>query len=63
MTNKSNQSRFMVRETEEELIKLDKALRKLGYFNRSDWYREKKRELYEKVEEREKSKIPHMEND
>lgn len=49
----SEQSRFVVRETKEELEKLDKALKTLGYFNRSDWYREKKRELIEKAAERE----------
>lgn len=48
----NNQSRFIVRETKEELEKLDRALKTLGYFNRSDWYREKKRELLEKAAER-----------
>ena len=50
----SDQSRFIVRETKGELEKLDKALKILGYFNRADWYREKKRELLEKAAEREK---------
>jgi metal-responsive CopG/Arc/MetJ family transcriptional regulator len=50
----SDQSRFIVRETKGELEKLDRALKTLGYFNRSDWYREKKRELLEKAAEREK---------
>lgn len=49
----SEQARFVVRETKKELEKLDSALKTLGYFNRSDWYREKKRELIEKAAERE----------
>lgn len=39
-----DEHRFTVRETMEELEKLDKALKVLGYKNRADWYREKKRE-------------------
>ena len=54
----NDQSRFIVRETKEELEKLDKALKTLGYFNRSDWYREKKRELLESRRKKRKVKIP-----
>lgn len=52
----SEQARFVVRETKKELERLDRALETLGYFNRADWYREKKRELMEKAAEREKLK-------
>ncbi|KPU43033.1 hypothetical protein OXPF_34650 [Oxobacter pfennigii] len=36
-------SRFQVRETAEELEKLDIAIKKLGYKDRADWYRDMKR--------------------
>jgi metal-responsive CopG/Arc/MetJ family transcriptional regulator len=36
-------NRFQVRDTEEELKKLDEAIRKLGYKDRADWYRDMKR--------------------
>ena len=36
-------TRFQVRDTAEELEKLDKAIRKLGYKDRADWYRDMKR--------------------
>lgn len=36
--------RFQVRDTNEELEKLDKAIRKLGYKDRADWYRDMKRQ-------------------
>ena len=35
--------RFQVRDTEEELEKLDEAIKKLGYKVRADWYRDMKR--------------------
>lgn len=35
--------RFQVRDTEDELKKLDEAIKKLGYKDRADWYREMKR--------------------
>ncbi|AND86352.1 hypothetical protein GTH52_15230 (plasmid) [Clostridium tyrobutyricum] len=35
--------RFQVRDTEEELKKLDEAIKKLGYKDRADWYRDMKR--------------------
>lgn len=39
-----NNLRFQVRDTEDELKKLDEAIAKLGYKDRADWYREKKRQ-------------------
>lgn len=39
----TNNSRFQVRDTQEELEKLDRAIKKLGYKNRADWYRDMKR--------------------
>jgi len=41
--------RFQVRDSEEELKKLDQAIRKLGYKDRADWYREMKRKTIEKA--------------
>jgi metal-responsive CopG/Arc/MetJ family transcriptional regulator len=41
MTNKN--IRFQVREVETELKSLDEAIKKLGYKDRGDWYREMKR--------------------
>ena len=38
-------NRFQVRDTREELEKLDKAIRKLGYKDRADWYRDCKRQV------------------
>jgi metal-responsive CopG/Arc/MetJ family transcriptional regulator len=38
-----NNLRFQVRDTEEELKKLDEAIRILGYKDRADWYRDMKR--------------------
>ncbi len=35
--------KFTVRETQEELEKLDKAIKELGYKDRADWYRDMKR--------------------
>lgn len=49
MEKKSKSSKFQVRDTAEELEKLDKALKKLGYSNRADWYRECKRKIIEKA--------------
>lgn len=46
-------SRFIVRESKEELEKLDKALKIMGYSSRADWYREKKREIIREAEKRE----------
>jgi metal-responsive CopG/Arc/MetJ family transcriptional regulator len=43
-------NRFQVRDTEEELKKLDEALKKLGYKDRADWYREMKREAIRKAQ-------------
>lgn len=37
--------KFQVRDTKQGLDKLDEALKILGYNNRADWYREKKREV------------------
>lgn len=39
--------RFQVRETEEELNKLDEAIKVLGYKDRSDWFRDMKRKTIE----------------
>jgi metal-responsive CopG/Arc/MetJ family transcriptional regulator len=36
--------RFQVRDTEQELEKLDKAIKTLGYKDRADWYRDMKRQ-------------------
>jgi metal-responsive CopG/Arc/MetJ family transcriptional regulator len=41
----SKDARFQVRDTAEELKRLDEAIKKLGYKDRADWYREKKREV------------------
>ena len=38
-------TRFQVRDTQEELEKLDKAIKKLGYKDRADWYRDCKRQV------------------
>lgn len=35
--------RFQIRDTPEELEKLDAAIKKLGYKDRADWYRDCKR--------------------
>jgi metal-responsive CopG/Arc/MetJ family transcriptional regulator len=43
-------TRFQVRDTQEELEKLDKAIRKLGYKDRADWYRDCKRQAIRQVE-------------
>jgi metal-responsive CopG/Arc/MetJ family transcriptional regulator len=43
--------RFQVRDSEEELQKLDKAIKKLGYKDRADWYRDMKRKTLAKCEE------------
>ena len=45
--------RFQVRDTEEELQKLDEAIRKLGYKDRADWYRDMKRQAIQKAKESE----------
>ncbi|MDD4615334.1 MAG: AP2 domain-containing protein [Caldisericia bacterium] len=43
-------TRFQVRDTQEELEKLDKAIRKLGYKDRADWYRDCKRQVIRQAE-------------
>lgn len=43
--------RFSIREEREELEKLDKALKVLGYKDRSDWYRDMKRKAIREAEE------------
>jgi len=42
--------RFQVRDTAEELEKLDKAIHKLGYKDRADWYRDMKRQTIRQAE-------------
>ena len=42
--------RFQVSDTVEELEKLDKAIRKLGYKDRADWYRDCKRQAIRQAE-------------
>lgn len=42
-------SRFQVRETEQELKKLDEAIKVLGYKDRADWYRDMKRNTINKI--------------
>jgi metal-responsive CopG/Arc/MetJ family transcriptional regulator len=39
----ADNTRFQVRDTEEELKKLDEAIKALGYKDRADWYRDMKR--------------------
>lgn len=39
--------RFQIRDTEEELKKLDDAIKTLGYKDRGDWYRDMKRKAIE----------------
>jgi len=41
--------RFRIRESEEELQKLDEAIEKLGYKDRADWYRDMKRKTIERA--------------
>ncbi|MFA5305923.1 MAG: hypothetical protein WC365_00590 [Candidatus Babeliales bacterium] len=43
-------NRFQVRDTEEELKKLDEAITKLGYKDRADWYRDAKRDTMKKAQ-------------
>lgn len=43
---------FRVRETKEELQKLDDAIHRLGYKDRADWYRDMKRKTIREAEER-----------
>ena len=47
-----SETKFSVRESVQELKKLDKALKILGYRNRADWYRELKRKTIREAEER-----------
>jgi len=44
--------RFQVRDTEEELAKLDEAINKLGYKDRADWYRDMKRKTVQEADKR-----------
>jgi metal-responsive CopG/Arc/MetJ family transcriptional regulator len=53
---KINDTRFMVRETKSGLKKLDWALNIMGYSSRSDWYREKKREIIREAEKKAKER-------
>jgi hypothetical protein len=50
----AEQAKFQVRETQEEMKKLDAALKVLGYKDRADWYREIKRKTLELARQREK---------
>ncbi len=43
-------TRLQVRDTPEELGKLDKAIRKLGYKDRAYWYRDMKRQTIRQAE-------------
>lgn len=43
----ADNSRFQVRDTEEELTKLDVAIKELSYKDRADWYRDMKRKTIE----------------
>lgn len=45
-------SRFQVRDTEEDLKKLDEAIKLLGYKDRADWYRDMKRKSIAAAEEK-----------
>jgi metal-responsive CopG/Arc/MetJ family transcriptional regulator len=47
----ADNTRFQARDTEEELQKLDEALRKLGYKDRADWYRDMKRQTIKQSKE------------
>lgn len=42
--------RFQVWDTAEQLEKLDKAIKALGYKDRADWYRDMKRQTIRQVE-------------
>ena len=44
-------TRFQVRDTQEELEKLDEAIKKLGYKGRADWYRDMKRQTIKQAKE------------
>jgi metal-responsive CopG/Arc/MetJ family transcriptional regulator len=50
----ADNTRFQVRDTQEELEKLDKAIHKLGYKDRADWYRDMKRQTIRQSEGKEK---------
>lgn len=45
----ADNSRFQVRDTDSELEKLDEAIKKLGFKDRADWYRDMKRKTIEKA--------------
>jgi len=44
-------TRLQVRDTQEELEKLDEAIKKLGYKDRADWYRDMKRQTIKQAKE------------
>lgn len=44
--------RFQVRDTQEELEKLDEAIKKLGYKDKADWYRDMKRKTIQEANSR-----------
>jgi metal-responsive CopG/Arc/MetJ family transcriptional regulator len=44
--------RFQVRDTEEELERLDEAIKKLNYKDRADWYRDMKRKAFSDAEKK-----------
>ena len=46
------ESRLNIRMSKEELEELDKALKIMGYKDRSDWIREKRRELIREAEKK-----------
>jgi metal-responsive CopG/Arc/MetJ family transcriptional regulator len=48
--------RFQVRDTAEELKKLDEAIKALGYKDRADWYRDMKRQTIAKAKKGDKAK-------
>jgi hypothetical protein len=47
-------NRFQVRDTSEELERLDKAIKKLGFTSRATWYHEMKRRTIIEAEKGEK---------
>jgi metal-responsive CopG/Arc/MetJ family transcriptional regulator len=46
----ADNTRFQARDTQEELEKLDKAIKTLGYKDRADWYRDMKRQTIRQAE-------------
>lgn len=43
-------TRFQVRDDKDEIEKLEKAIKKLGYKNKGDWYRDMKRKAIKEAE-------------